>query len=190
METKIYAVQLSGSLKDSEIVSLLNCANVYCRKKYENTKIKSRAEASLVANALVLFALKDAFGLDVRKIRLGTLSSGKPVLLGCDNIFFSISHCDGLVACAVSRTPVGIDVEKIRKHNPLVAGRFLSPMQTERIEFSENKDEAFTREWTVFEAGAKLFGDGIFKYRHTPLFSFETIRFGNCFISVATCPDN
>ena len=90
METKIYAVQLSGSLKDSEIVSLLNCANVYCRKKYENTKIKSRAEASLVANALVLFALKDAFGLDVRKIRLGTLSSGKPVLLGCDNIFFSI----------------------------------------------------------------------------------------------------
>ncbi len=41
---------------------------------------------------------------------------GQPYLAGC-NLFVSISHCDQMVACAVSQKPVGIDIEKIRPVN-------------------------------------------------------------------------
>ena len=54
---------------------------------------------------------------DIGTVFIG--KNGKPMTNGC---YFNISHSHGLVACAVSDVPVGIDVEKIRPVPPRLMG--------------------------------------------------------------------
>lgn len=66
---------------------------------------------SLAAEVLVQQLLQTHFHITDAALCRG--DSGQPYLTGCD-LFVSISHSDQKVACAVSQTPVGIDIEKIR----------------------------------------------------------------------------
>ena len=66
---------------------------------------------SLAAEALVYKLLEQKWSITDGVLHTGP--EGQPYLSGCD-LFVSISHCDAVVACAVSREPVGIDVERIR----------------------------------------------------------------------------
>lgn len=40
-------------------------------------------------------------------------AQGQP-FLSCEDLYVSISHCDHMVACAISEAPVGIDIQRIR----------------------------------------------------------------------------
>ena len=45
------------------------------------------------------------------------LSHGKPVLRGCPDLHFSLSHSGNAVLCALDRHPVGADIEMIRRRS-------------------------------------------------------------------------
>lgn len=66
---------------------------------------------SLAAEALVHQLLQKQFG--ITDAVLHRRDNGQPYLTGCD-LYVSISHSREMVACAVSRQPVGIDIERIR----------------------------------------------------------------------------
>lgn len=85
-------------------------------------------------------------------------NNGKPMASGC---YFNISHSHGLVACAVSDVPVGIDVEKIRPVSPRLL-RILSPAERESV----RRDEDFFRLWTLKEALIKCQGGVLGQVRH------------------------
>jgi len=65
---------------------------------------------SLAAELLVQKLLKE---MGIKNGVLHRAENGQPRLEGCD-LYVSITHCDKLVACAVSHEPVGIDAERIR----------------------------------------------------------------------------
>ena len=90
------------------------------RMKIENDRLRSLA-ATKILNTLLC-----EFGHD--KASLETDQNGKPYLSGSD-LFFSISHSDTGVVCAVSEKAVGIDIEKIK------------PVQNKLIDYVCNEGE-------------------------------------------------
>lgn len=83
---------------------------------------------------------------------------GKPYLYD-SSLDFSISHSRGLVACAVSDVPVGIDIEQIRKINTNII-----TAKSEKdliLSNSITDDEKILMIHTAKEAYAKMCGRGI-----------------------------
>lgn len=107
---------------------------------------------------------------------------GKPVLQGHPDIHFSLSHCHGAVACAVSDHPVGIDIETTGHYTIEVARQVMNDDEIRQIEASAQPAVTFTRLWTMKESLYKLTGDdNDGDIRHMldkmPPVSFETIVF-------------
>lgn len=81
---------------------------------------------------------------------------GKPFIPN-SKIYFNLSNTRGVVVLAISKQPVGIDIEKIREPKPLIYKRVFCNNEIAFI--SSAKD--FTYLWTRKEAVVKLFGGGI-----------------------------
>lgn len=86
---------------------------------------------------------------------------GKPMFSEHDNLFFNISHAKDYVVCAVSDSPVGVDIEGGRSMNTNVANRYYKESEIKWIE-SKDSEKHFFRIWTLKEAYGKLTGEGIF----------------------------
>lgn len=93
---------------------------------------------------------------------------GKPLLEG---VCFNISHSRNIVVCAVSDTPIGCDVEFIRKAPQSVAKRVFSEQELKTAKWlspNDSDDRLFFRFWTAKESYTKFIGDGL-------AFSFKKI---------------
>ena len=124
---------------------------------------------SLAAEALVYHLLRKHWGITCAQLH--SRSSGEPYLTGCP-LHVSISHCDQVVACAVSQVPVGIDVERIQPIDPGVCRyacvaeemeyvfRGTQPLDREKIRDTDTL-QRFFEVWTAKEAYFKKCGTGI-----------------------------
>jgi len=98
-------------------------------------------------------------------IELAIEPDGKPVLEQSDGWHFNLSHADGVLAFAIARCPVGIDVERSKPGRD-VAGlmaRYFTPIECSQFfALTEAKREAsFLRGWTCKEALLKALGTGL-----------------------------
>ncbi len=84
---------------------------------------------------------------------------GKPYFKYIPDLFFSISHTDGLTVIALSDCEVGIDVEKIKKADLRVVRRFLKNEADYITE--KDSDRRFFEVWTKKEAYLKCKGTGL-----------------------------
>lgn len=103
--------------------------------------------------------LRERWGQDLR-MEFSYGSNGKPYLCGHPDIFFSISHCSKGIACAVSDSPVGVDIEEIQ-YDRDVACQVLNAGELAELERSEEPDVCFTVIWTRKESYLKLTGEGL-----------------------------
>lgn len=87
-------------------------------------------------------------------------ANGKPRLRD-SALHFNISHSGELVALAIARTAIGLDLERIRMNRDLlgIARRFFSPAELRRVEEDEHE---FFAIWTMKEAVVKAIGSGVF----------------------------
>ena len=88
------------------------------------------------------------------------LSHGKPVLRGCPDLHFSLSHSGNAVLCALDRHPVGADIEMIRRRSPEHLLSVFSDRERASIEQAASPELCFTRLWTRKESYLKLTGEG------------------------------
>jgi 4'-phosphopantetheinyl transferase len=80
------------------------------------------------------------------------------------SIRFNLSHTHGVVACAVSRYVVGIDVERTDRPTSMeVARRFFAPPEASHLERlpNEQRPSVFIDYWTLKEAYIKARGMGM-----------------------------
>lgn len=103
----------------------------------------------------------EAYAVSENEVTIKSLPSGKPVATAKGKeVFVSISHSDDFVACAVSDTPVGIDLEAKREVKPSL----FKALKADELRFlKENEDEssAFLKIWTAKEAYLKITGEGL-----------------------------
>lgn len=115
-----------------------------------------------------------------------TTPLGKPYF--ADGPYFSITHTENHVFCALSEKPIGIDAEELdRKINLRLADKILSPGEKLRYDACPDKRMALLRLWVLKEADAKRTGKGIKGYPNHTDFSPDdpriTVRDG-CLLAI------
>lgn len=88
-------------------------------------------------------------------------AAGKPYIKGRPDLGISISHCEGLVAAAADHGTVGVDAEKVRQFNPLVAQKVCSDKELEQISLSPDPNRTFYKIWVLKESFGKALGVGL-----------------------------
>ena len=75
---------------------------------------------------------------------------GKPYLANRDDLHFSLSHSGSWAVCAISDTPIGVDIERPRTTGKIV-----------RLFPNARTQDDILRLWTAKEAYLKLLGRGL-----------------------------
>lgn len=117
----------------------------------------------IVCRSLLKFVLARHTNSDIKDIILELLPNNKPYLPKDPNIFFNLSHSADYAVLAISKNPIGIDIEHIN-----LSFSFEKTLQyifnMDEIEFinnAEHKAYTFYSLWTRKEAFAKALGTGI-----------------------------
>ena len=132
---------------------------------------------------LLEYALKDGYSLDIKNLNFEKFPSGK---WACDKCYFSITHSFGAVSVAVSKLPVGIDMECVERDTS----------QLEKL-FKDDKLKGVNAlvKWTEWESSYKLKGEGAFnEFKEKRLSNFvksDTVSVGgvNYVLTVASDVD-
>ena len=90
--------------------------------------------------------------------------------------YFSISHCKSGIAVAVSKQPIGIDIETVRPLKVDLVKKTMNPLEQEAILSAPQPDWAFTRLWTRKEAFLKMKGTGIISDLHEVLSDIDGLE--------------
>lgn len=119
--------------------------------------------------------LRNRFGIN-RCPEFSIAEGGKPFLREYPDVHFSISHCRKGIACAVSDSPVGVDIEEIQ-FDAALAPVVLNADELAAVTAAEGPALAFTWLWTRKESYLKLTGEGIVNNLRDVLASARNISF-------------
>lgn len=146
-----------------------------------------------LAYVLLVRLLIDECGRDVVLRNLPDFSYNeheKPFLKNYPDLFFSISHCKTAVAVALSRQPLGIDIEDVTRYKKNVAAYVSNDDELKKINESEHQEFSFIELWTKKEAVFKYNGTGITDDIKNILHNIDcqlyTKLFGDKYVSIAT----
>ena len=139
------------------------------RARAGRLRVPEARRAFVVAHGLLRAALSRAVPIAPGAFRFREGPRGKPELAGPPEaaaLRFSLSHTDGLVACALAReVEIGVDVERgARLRDPLaLAERFFAPAEAAALRRlgADARRERFLDAWVVKEALLKGRGLGI-----------------------------
>lgn len=149
--------------------------------KKEDDKLRTVAGEMLVRNMLSSYC-----HIPKGKIVIKIDDKGKPYAVGC--VEFNISHSEGMVVCAISDNPIGIDVEKIRPIDTSILCRLCTDIdliyifgnETTINNIPKNLDEQqlhkFYEVWTAKEAYFKCVGTGIKNLKSISMDELTKIR--------------
>lgn len=114
METLVY-IATTKSLEDAETFSrLYKTVPRYRQKKIDSYKTEKEKRLSLGVGLLLTHALKEN-QIDESLLELCHKDNGRPYFKERPDIFFSLSHSEERVMCAISDQPIGCDVEIIKE---------------------------------------------------------------------------
>ncbi len=176
----------------AEIPQNISLTRLYPKKR--NAEVEAcknervRLEKYCVWKLLEL-AVDRSFGLKLEDLDFKKDKNGK---WSADKLFFSLSHSNGVVAVAVSRKPVGVDVEALVSiRGDKLQNRVFSPSELEEYNsLAEEHKKLFMLEmWTKKESEFKRSGGGSFSPALTHTTATKTVQFehmGNIYmLSVA-----
>ncbi len=138
----------------------LKRVSVQRRDKALRYHSETQRRESVAAYLLLCRLLSEEYGIEAYPT-FEEATNGKPFLAGYPHIHFNLSHTRGVAACVVSDAPVGIDVERIRRYNDMLARRVLSEKEYGLLSNAAEKGVEFIRMWTMKESLLKLTGEGI-----------------------------
>ena len=149
---------LDGRVRDG----LTFCLSVEERARYSAMGAVPQRDAYLQSRALLRCALAPVVGVfDPADVVVRSGSGGRPETGGSHgSVRFSSARSLSICAVALSRAPVGIDVEDVRPLPLRVAERVLGPGEF-RSMVAEGRDRwgpVFFDHWVVKEACAKVVG--------------------------------
>ncbi len=152
---KIYLVNIN-SIKDEAIKDLSG----YRIKKASGYRLETDKLLCLAAGIALNKGLKE-FNLKEKDLTIKENLYGKLYFEERDDIKFNLSHSKDTAIAVISSKEVGCDIEKLRKYNEKLSYKYFSKEENDFINKSKNKDESFTRIWTLKESFLKAIGIGL-----------------------------
>jgi len=164
---EIYHYDVS-KMSDEDFFEMYTNSDKSRKEKADRLKHNPAKKLSVAAGELARSVLSEKFNTDKKEIRFRIGKNGKPYAENI-NAEFSISHSGTIAICAVSDTPVGIDIERIRDIDLSVAKKHFAPDEQDYVlEKMSLSKQRFFEIWTRKEAYVKMLGKGI---SHFPEFS-------------------
>ena len=155
----------------AELARALDVLSAHERARFEGYSNDVVARRFAMGRALLREVLGCVLGAAPAQVPIREGVHGKPLLgraAGARPLWFSVAHCEDLVAIALSRTSdVGIDLERTRaiEHWERVADRVLAGSERAQLRLAVERGEdaggAFLRQWCRVEAELKAIGCGI-----------------------------
>lgn len=129
------------------------------KKARVNQTINETAKKSIVASDMLSRKLiAEWFGIHADSVNFSIDEHGKPHAIDLP-IHFSVSHSKGIVVCAVSDKPIGVDIEFLRTIDPRIIHRYCD--DAELAYLNSDPQTNFFELWTAKEAYTKLIGIGL-----------------------------
>lgn len=113
-----------------------------------------------LSRRLLTWAMKREYGAEPAALHMARGPHGKPYFTDFP-VKFSLSHCRGLVCCALSEKEIGVDAERVRPYDPRLARRVCTPEELEYLASAPDQAETLTILWTLKESLMKLTGKGM-----------------------------
>lgn len=158
---QIAAVRLTEGIDETAYTHLFSCLPGKRQLEIQQRQRPDDRARSLCGEALARAMLAREMRCSPRDVPIRRAAHGKPVLKGCPDLFFNISHSGDYAVCAVSHHPVGVDIERVRAYRPNVARRVCSYAERKLLEQCDNPARLFCRLWTLKESYVKATGTGI-----------------------------
>jgi len=171
---RVAAVPMTRWLPRSRLASQLATIDPRRAARLERLHRDEDFQRGVVGGLLVSHLVRRVVHGVKEILHFGTGEFGKPYLLRHPGLHFNISHSGGWVVCAVSSSPVGIDVEEIRPVDFDIARRFFSRSEYDELMQRAPADrlDQFYNLWTVKESYVKMNGHGLSQ----PLDAFAVCR--------------
>lgn len=150
--TKLYLVN-TKSVREEDINNLSSL-----RIKKANSFVDEKDKLLSLAAGIALDKGLKEIGLNEKDLDIEINEYGKPYFKDQTNIKFNLSHSIDTSICVISSKEVGCDIEKIRKYNAKIVNKCFSNEEQGFIKKALNKNEAFTRIWTLKESFLKAIG--------------------------------
>jgi 4'-phosphopantetheinyl transferase len=158
----------------------------------------SDKEQGLTAYLLLQYGMMQEIGIFSKPIFTYS-KNNKPYITELPNMYFNLSHCKYGAVCAIDRVEIGTDIQEITKYDENEAKLVMNKKEIGIIEKNINRNEAFTRLWTLKESYVKMLGLGIamdleqidfsnMNYNQFKQYGyqFEVHQLGNMFLSICS----
>lgn len=161
------------------------------RERAQRFRIERPRIAFVLTRGTLRSLLAHYQGGEPQAVRFRYQDQGKPFLEDDNNLFFNVSHTDGLALLAFAKgRRLGVDVEKVKPDTEVekLAERFFSERECRDLRELKGDElrAAFFRVWTRKEAYIKATGEGL----SLPLDQFDvSIAAGDSNALRATRPD-
>lgn len=152
------------------------------RAKVDRMRQRKDRLRSVAGDALARSILSRELKCAPQDLTFVYTENGKPRLKD-DPLWFSLSHSEDLAVCAISKNPIGVDIEQIRDISPRLARKYFTPEEREYLFGHVPKDQdweevmtpsvkmRFFEIWTAKEAYLKCLGKDLSLLR-----SFNTLQ--------------
>lgn len=177
MITRLYIADVTELEEDRLYHAAYQKAACERQRKVDALHFPRDRQLSLGVELLLQYALGQ-LGLPCRDMIYSYKEGGKPYLVAQPDIHFSLSHSGKIAICAISSGETGCDVEEKKRFDMKIAERFFTREEYQQIvkqESDQEKQEMFSRLWTLKESFIKATGLGL----RIPLDSFCIIFGGN-----------
>ena len=131
------------------------------KAEFRGSRTAHKNELHGLAYRRLYDALRAEYEIDAEHVEYIYNEHGKPYFKDFPDIYFNISHCQGLAVTAVSAFECGVDAEVVRDYPERVVLRSFSKREKELLESCEDKNTMFFRMWTLKESFVKALGIGI-----------------------------
>ncbi len=173
---KLYLIRLDDSIPFSSYRPLLPELSGERRARIGAFRLEQDKKASTVSGLWVRYLARQYLEVENSELKFETNAYGKPRLAGVREFQYNISHTRGAAAVGISRTPIGVDVEKMGRYEEEVAGRFFCENEVRYIEQGD-AGRRFYEVWTKKEAYVKWIGKGLaIPFPSFDVFAEETAR--------------
>jgi len=156
----VYLFDKLDSLEENFVSENISRLPGFRREQCLKYQKESDKKACILAYRLLEKGLAERYGT-VNPISFVYNENGKPYLREYPDIFFSISHSESSVICALADFEIGADIESIRPYDMKMAELICGDDELEQLSVSDAPERLFCRFWTEKESYAKAKGDGV-----------------------------
>lgn len=155
----VYYIDDIEEIEDALLEELLPYVSLQRRERANKYRFRSDRVQSVLAFVLLRIALDTEYGCRLMP-RLSAMTTGKPYLANLPDVHCNLSHCKKGVACGISDSALGVDIQNYVCFKESLATKFMSENEL-RAAKAGDADTAFTRLWSMKESYGKYTGRGI-----------------------------